>query len=170
MEFKAFSQQDFQGNPFTMLDKEWMLVTAGDIGDYNTMTASWGGFGVIWNKPVMISVVRLSRYTLEFMEKYDYFTCSFYPEKYRKALNICGTKSGREIDKAKETGLTPLAVPGIQAVTFAEARLSFVMRKLLHQDLAKQAFTDGEVYAKNYPDDNIHRLFIGSIEQYAAGC
>ena len=167
MEFKTFLQQNFQGNPFEMLDKEWMLVTAGAIGDYNTMTASWGGFGFIWNKPVMMTVVRLSRYTLEFMEKYDYFTCSFYPEKYREALNICGEKSGRDVDKAKETGLTPVAVPGLAAVTFNEARLTLVMRKLLHQDLSEQAYTDREVYSGNYPDGDIHRMFIGAIEQYA---
>ncbi|MCL1809645.1 MAG: flavin reductase [Clostridiales bacterium] len=166
MEFKKFLQKDFQGNPFEMLDKEWMLVTAGALGEYNTMTASWGGFGVIWDKPVAMVVVRLSRFTLEFMEKYDYFTCSFYPEEYREALNICGTKSGRDIDKAKETGLTPVSVPGIAAVTFGEARLTLVMRKLLHQDLSEQAFTDKKVYAANYPDGDIHRLFVGAIEQY----
>lgn len=152
-----------------MLDKEWMLVTAGDLGNYNTMTASWGGFGVIWDKPVVMAVVRLSRYTLEFMEKYDYFTCSFYSEKYREALNICGTMSGRDIDKAKETGLTPLSVPEISAVTFEEARLTLVMRKLLHQDLSEQAYVDKEVYAANYPDGDIHRLFIGAIQQTGQG-
>jgi len=167
MEFKSFLQQNFQGNPFEMLDKEWMLVTAGSIGDYNTMTASWGGFGFIWGKPVMMTVVRLSRYTLKFMEKYDYFTCSFYSEKYREALNLCGTKSGRDVDKEKEAGLTPVAVPGLAAVTFNEARLTFVMRKLLHQDLSERAYTVKEVYSGNYPDDDIHRMFIGSIEQYA---
>lgn len=166
MEFKTFLPQNFQGNPFEMLDKEWMLVTAGTPGDYNTMTASWGGFGFIWDGPVMMAVVRLSRYTLEFMEKYDYFTCSFYPEKYRNALNICGAKSGRDIDKAKEAGLSPVAVPGIPAVTFNEARLTLVARKLLHQDLSEDAFTDPKVYAANYADGNIHRLFIGTIEQY----
>ena len=167
MEFKTFLYGDFHGNPFEMLDKEWMLVTAGHIGDYNTMTASWGGFGFIWNKPVIMAVVRLSRHTLGYMEKYDYFTCSFYPEQYKGALNICGTKSGRDIDKAKETGLTPIAVPKLEAVTFSEARLTLVMRKLLHQDLTEQAYTDRKLYKKNYADGNIHRMFIGAIEQYA---
>lgn len=167
MEFKTFETKEFQGNPFEMLDKEWMLVTAGKSGDYNTMTASWGGFGFIWGKPVVMAVVRQSRYTLEFMEKYDYFTCSFFASEYRKALNLCGTKSGRGIDKAKEAGLTPIEVPGISAVTFEEARLTFVIRKLLHQDLSEQAFVDKELYTVNYSDGDIHRLFIGAIEQYA---
>jgi len=167
MEFKEFTYRNYQGNPFEMLDKEWMLVTAGTPGNYNTMTASWGGFGFIWEKPVMFAVVRHSRYTFEFMEKYDYFTCSFYPEKYRDALNICGAKSGRDTDKAKEAGLTLIQAPGVPAVTFKEARLTFVARKVLHQDLSEQAFVDKEVYAANYPDKDIHRLYVGIIEQVA---
>ena len=165
MEFKEFTIEDFKGNPFEMLDKEWMLVTAGKPGDYNTMTASWGGFGFIWDSPVAMIVVRLSRYTLEFVEKYDYFTVSFYPESYRAALEFCGANSGRDVNKAKEAGLSPIGVQGIDAVTFEEARLTFVMRKLLHQDLSEPAFADKKLFAENYPDGDIHRLFIGSIEQ-----
>ena len=165
MEFKKFETKDFTENPFDILDKEWMLLSAGKPSDYNTMTASWGGFGFIWAKPVAMAVVRHSRYTLEFMEKYEHFTYSFFPREYREVLNFCGKKSGRDVDKAKETGITAISIPGIDAVTFQEARLTFVIRKVLTQDLTEPTFFDKEIFAQNYATGDIHKLFIGVIEQ-----
>ena len=81
-----------------------MLITAGNLTKYNTMTASWGGFGILWNKPVCYVFVRPSRYTFEFMESNAGFTLSFFPKEYRKALNILGSKSGRDLDKVKLSG------------------------------------------------------------------
>ena len=165
MKFKNFETKDFQSNPFDLIGKEWMLVTAGKLGNYNTMTASWGGVGYIWEKPVAMAVVRQSRYTLEFMEKNNYFTFSFFPESYKEALLLCGSKSGRDTDKAKEASITPLSVPGVEAVAFSEANRVLVMRKVLHQDLTAQAFIDKTLFEENYADGDIHRLFIGIIEQ-----
>ena len=92
MELTPFNIANFDENPFELLDKDWMLVTAGNIDRFNTMTVSWGGLGFIWGKPVVFAVVRHSRYTFEFMEKQDYFNCQALEEGYRKALTLCGTK------------------------------------------------------------------------------
>lgn len=85
-----------------------MLVTAGNAEKFNMMTASWGGLGFLWNRPVAFVFIRPQRYTFDFVERNEGFTLSFFGEEYRKVLQLCGTKSGREIDKVAETKLTPL--------------------------------------------------------------
>ncbi len=112
MSFQEINVREFSMKPFKMIGDQWMLVTAGDQIKYNTMTASWGGIGVMWGKNVAVTVIRPQRYTKEFVESHDCFTLSFYPEEYKKALSLCGSKSGREIDKAEETGLDSCFRPG----------------------------------------------------------
>lgn len=98
---------------FEMFDKEWAIVTAGDLEHYNSCTIGWGSFGNSWrdeeNKCSTITIyVHPTRYTSEFLKDNDYFTVSFYPEKYRSALAYIGSHSGRDEDKTKATGLTPI--------------------------------------------------------------
>ena len=152
-------------NPFSMLDDAWMLITAGDMEKHNTMTASWGGVGVIWNKPVATIYVRPQRYTYEFTEENEYFTLSVFTEEYRKALTYCGRNSGRDVDKDKECGLTPfLAKDDIAgSVAYQEARLVFVCKKLYAQDLVPESFIDPTLAEKNYPSNDFHRMYIGEI-------
>ena len=126
--FKEISPNEIRDNPFKLIGKDWMLVTAGDKSKFNTMTASWGGVGILWNKPVAFTFIRPQRYTFEFTEQGEYYTLSFFDEEYRKALNFCGTKSGRDYDKVKETGLTP--VFSEDAPYFGEAKLVLVCKKL----------------------------------------
>ena len=101
-------------NVFQLIGSDWMLITAGTPESYNTMTASWGGMGVLWGKNVCFCFIRPTRHTYQFIEKADVFSLSFFEERYRGALEICGTKSGRDIDKAAATGLIPVAggLPG----------------------------------------------------------
>ncbi|MGN0621862.1 MAG: flavin reductase [Porcipelethomonas sp.] len=147
-------------NPFKLIGKDWFLLTSGDEGGYNTMTASWGQMGVLLNKPVFTTVVRPNRKTFEFMEKNEYFTASFFSEKYRSALNFCGSHSGRDCDKAKETGLTPLFIDGTAA--FEEADMIFVCRKLYTDDLREGGFTD-KASLSFYEKDPYHKAFTGEI-------
>lgn len=158
--FKEISPGDIKGNIFDMVGREWMLVTAGKPGSFNTMTASWGGAGVLWNKPVAFSFIRPQRYTYQFMEKNDYYTLSFYDEKYRSALNLCGTCSGRDVDKVKEAGLTP-AFCG-DAVYFEEAKLVLVCRKLYAQNMTTDSFIDKNI-AATYTGGDLHRTYVGEI-------
>ncbi len=111
-------------NVVDLIGKQWMLITAGSIDHYNMMTASWGTIGFLWGKPVACVVIRPQRYTLEFVEKEECFTLSFFNERYRSALKLCGTKSGKEIDKATAAGITPFE-PSRGCVAFKEARLIF---------------------------------------------
>ena len=94
------------------------------------------------------------------MEANDYYTLSFYPEAMRSALSYCGTKSGRDVDKAKETGLIP--VFDEKAPYFAQARLVLVCKKLYAQDLTPDCFID-KTLDGNYKEKDYHKMFIGEI-------
>lgn len=151
---------EIKENAVKLIGKDWMLITSGDEKSYNTMTASWGGLGQLWNKDVCFIFVRPQRYTYEFLEKNNLFTLSFYPEEYRKALTFCGTKSGRDYDKAKETGLTPLFKDG--TTTFDEAKLTLVCKKIAFQDMSPEGFID-ESIKDNYAQNDYHRIYVGEI-------
>lgn len=161
MGFKEISAEELQFNPFTKIGKEWMLVTAGNEEKHNTMTASWGGVGVMWGKNVVSVYIRPQRYTKEFVDANDTFTLSFYDESYKKALSICGSKSGRDCDKEKEAGLTPYYVDGTTA--FEEANMILVCKKQYHQDMAQVHFDVKENVEKWYPDHDYHTMYMAEI-------
>jgi len=146
--FKKISPDEIQGNIIKMINSEWMLITAGNEQKFNGMTASWGGIGN-WNKPVAFILVHTDRNTYKFIEKEEYFTLSFFDDKYRPALMLFGTKSGRDMDKTKEAGLTGISTnPGI---AYAEARLIIVCKK---------GFST--MTTKNNPPKG-HKLYFGEI-------
>lgn len=163
MAWKEIKPEELNLNPFTAIGKEWMLITAGTKENCNTMTASWGGLGVIWGKPSVTAYIRQTRYTKEFTDREAYFTLSFFGEAYREALNLCGTVSGRDKDKIKEAALTPCDVGGTAA--FEEARLVFVCRKQFRQFMSPEGFDVKENDARWYPDRDYHTMYIGSIEK-----
>lgn len=159
--FKAIKPEEIKDNTFKIIGDDWMLVTAGTLEKYNTMTASWGGFGILWGKPVCFCVVRPQRYTYNFMEDSDSFTLSFFEDSYRKMLEFCGSKSGRDIDKAAATGITPVQdAPG--KVYFNEARLVIECKKIYFQDLNPDNFIDPGIH-NNYPNKDYHRMYIGEV-------
>lgn len=161
MPFQEINVREFSMKPFEMIGEDWMLVTAGDQEKYNTMTASWGGIGVMWGKNVAVTVIRPQRYTKEFVESHDTFTLSFYPRDYKKALSICGSKSGRDIDKAKETGLTPAFDQA--APYFEQASVVLVCKKLYAQPMDPAGFADKSLDEQWYPDKDYHKMFVGEV-------
>ncbi len=161
MPFRKIDAKEIEGNIFELIRDRWMLVTAGDKSGYNTMTANWGGAGVLWSKFVTFTFVRPQRYTRGFMDAGDYYTLSFYNEKYKPQLNLCGTKSGRDIDKVKETGFTP-AFADCGAPYFEEAELVIVCKKIYFDDFKPENFLQPEI-EKMYSDGDYHRIYIGDI-------
>jgi flavin reductase (DIM6/NTAB) family NADH-FMN oxidoreductase RutF len=161
--------RDFSGSPSDRIGGGWMLITAGDSGKgpghWNTMTASWGGLGVLWGRDVAFMFIRPSRHTFPFANAAPLFTLSFFDQKWRGALEICGAQSGRDTDKAAETGLTPIGFSGFpgSAVAFREAREVFVCRKLYTHDFDPAAFLDAPSIEKSYQGKDYHRMFIGEI-------
>jgi len=143
---------------------QWLLLTAGDFGDgrFNSMTVGWGSLGTMWGLPFAQVVVRPSRYTREFMEQYDTFTLCAFPWTCRKALQLLGSKSGRDGDKIAEAGLTPMASAAVAAPCFEEAELVIECRKIYWQDMDAAHFLEPTI-DRNYPQKDYHRIYFGSI-------
>lgn len=160
--FRDICLKDFKENVINIIANEYMLITAGNKEKYNMMTASWGFMGEMWGEDSVAVVVRPSRYTMELIDNSDYFTLTFYGED-KSVHKICGSKSGRDIDKTKATGLTPIA--NDDYVYFDEARLVLVVKKKYVQPMSKDFLTDKAVDEKWYKDGDWHNLIIGSIER-----
>ncbi len=156
-----FDIRSLNFNPFERFDKDWCLITAGTEKGWNTMTASWGGVGILWSRPAATCYIRPQRYTKEFVDREELFTLSFFPDGYRKALSLCGTVSGRDHDKAAETGLTPLFIDG--SVAFEQSNLVLVCRKLFSQPMVEESFIDKKVLEQNYPSRDLHTIYVGEI-------
>ncbi len=160
--FQEITPETLTENPFHLIGKEWMLVTAGTEQKLNMMTASWGGLGVMWNKNVAFVVIRPTRYTKEFIDANESFSLSFYDESYKKTLTLCGRTSGRDSDKIQASGLTPAfdAAP-----YFEEAKLVLFCKKLFAMPYAESAFLNEELRKANYPLKDYHTLYIAEIEK-----
>jgi len=161
MAFIEIKPETITLNPFELIGQGWMLITGGTLDKHNTMTASWGGLGVLWGKNVAFCFIRPGRYTFEFIESNDYFTLSFFEERFRPALVVCGGKSGRDIDKDAETGLLAQPTPE-GAVYYREASLVLVCRKLYDHDFDPNHFLTADIDL-NYPEKDYHRMYVGEI-------
>ncbi len=158
---KEINIKELKESAVSLFDDRWTLITAGDKKNWNTMTASWGALGELWNKDVCFCFIRPQRYTYEFTEREEYFTLSFFGEEYRKALAFCGRNSGRDVDKAKETGLTPMIIGG--SMSFEEADIILLCKKVAYQDISPGGFLDTEIDSACYPAKDYHRMYIGEI-------
>lgn len=162
MSFKKIELTELTFNPFTKIGGEWTLITGGTPEKFNTMTASWGQMGVLWNRNVFTCYIRPNRYTYGFIEENDTFTASFLSEDYRKALSFCGSHSGRDCDKMAETGLSAVELDG--AVGIEQSELILVCRKLYSYDLNESGFlTNDNIPEQSYGSDPYHRAYISEI-------
>ena len=160
--FKLIRVKSLESNFFKRIDEDWMLITAGTPHHFNTMTASWGGLGILWNKPVAICFIRPNRYTYQFAEKYNYFTLSFLGDQYRDILSFCGSHSGQDTDKIARTGLKPVQL-GPESISFEQAVLIFECRKLYADFIKPDNFIVHHIIGKHYPRMDFHRFYIGEI-------
>lgn len=160
---REIKPEELQKNPFQMIGKEWLLVTAEKDGKANTMTASWGGVGIMWHKPVAYVFLRPQRYTKEFIDQTDTFSLSVLGEEYRETLRYFGTVSGRDEDKIAKSGLH-VAHEG-ETPYFAEANMVMICRKLYGQPYDPSCFIDKSLDEKNYPNKDYHTMYIAEIEK-----
>lgn len=133
-------------NVFNLIGKEWLLITAGDKNGFNTMTASWGCIGWLWNRPVAVVFIRPERYTHLLAEQHDHFTLSFLGngDEAREIYNLCGSKSGRDCDKIKESGLQPIETESGN-IAFTQSRLTLECRKLYKDSIKPECFIDNSI-------------------------
>ncbi len=169
-----FEEKDYK--IFDLFRNQWALVSAGNIENFNTCTVSWGSLGTLWTRPgksgsIVTVYLHPARYTREVLQQTDTFTVSFFPKEYRKALAYLGSHSGRNEDKVSVSGLSPISIG--QGVTYKEANLTFVCRKLYQHQLSKEDLAQDiqDYYIANpdaYPlNENgewePHLIFIGEI-------
>lgn len=150
----------FETEIFSQFNDKWALLSAGPKDKHNTMTISWGGMGTLWFKPVVTVYVKPCRHTYNFMNDNEYFTVSFYPEEYKKALMLMGSKSGRDTDKDTAAGLTLRDLD--KAVTYEEAEVTMLCRKIYYQDMIPEHMPQ-DVVQQNYITEEPHRMFIGEV-------
>lgn len=160
---KEITCEDLNENAFDLIGKDWMLFTAKKDGKVNTMTASWGGVGVMWGKKVAFIFIRPQRYTKEFVDASGELSISILPEKYRKELNYFGTVSGRDEDKIKKSGLEITECDGVPY--FKEARLAFICKKLYKQDMKEECFIEKENIEHWYKNNDYHTMYVVEIEK-----
>ncbi len=162
---KHIKPEELGENVFKLIGKKWALVASYDKNHtplpYNALTASWGGMGVLWNKNVFFCFIRPQRYTKEFIDASDTVTLSFFDEKYRSALNLCGKKSGRDGDKLTEAGLD--VITGNNAVKFKQASITVTGKKLYSGPILPGCFTDKSIIDTCYPNKDFHEMYICEI-------
>lgn len=163
MAFKEIQAEDFAYSTFKTIGKDWLLVTAEKDGKANTMTASWGGLGVMWGKNVAYIVIRPQRYTKEFIDSADTLSLTVFDESYRKMLSYCGSVSGRDEDKIAKSGLT--VVHENNTPYFNEAKIALLCKKLYIQEFEPECFVDQESKEKWYPGNDYHTMYIVEIEK-----
>lgn len=160
MAFREVQVQDLNFNPFTKIGKEWMLISAGDEKKVNTMTASWGGAGVLWGDNVVTAYIRPNRYTKEFVDEQECFSLSFF-DGYKKELGVLGTVSGRNTDKIKDVNFHVTMLDNIPA--FEEAKLVLIVKKLYVDSIKPGKFLDPAIDEKWYPEKDYHEMYIAKI-------
>ena len=161
-DFKEINPAQINDNFIKAIGSDWVLITAGDHVKQNTMTASWGGVGFMWNYPMALVVIRPQRYTFEFTEQCDKLTLSFLPEEYRKALNYCGTHSGRDEDNISNAGLS-VAFTDEDTPAIAQARLVLECRKLYTDMMKGENFIDKDIIDRWYSAGDFHKIYILQI-------
>ena len=164
MSFREITPTELQKSVFEAFDKDWCLLTAVHDGKINPMTVSWGGFGVMWHKPVVFVVVRPERYTHELLEKGSAFSLTVFGAEYKKMLSYCGATSGRDEDKIEKCGLTVLSKDGTPY--FDEARIALICRKISRTPLSEAHFLGDDTVPKRFygAKGGYHDLYIAEIE------
>lgn len=161
-QWKTITPEELTQNPFSLIGKDWGLVTAGSTEKVNTMTISWGGVGIMWGKPVAYIFIRPQRYTKQFIDQEHTLSLSFYDESYREMLSYMGSKSGKDVDKIKEQNLT-VSFNEDGAPYFEEANTVLCLKKLYKQDMEKDCFFDQAMTSQFYAANDYHTMYVCEI-------
>ncbi len=162
---KEVKLEELEFNPFTMIGKEWMLINTKTENEVNTMTASWGGMGHLWNKNVVFLFIRPQRYTKKLIDEDDVkISVSFFGGEHKKELGYLGTNSTYDVkDKIQKSGLHLIEEDGV--VSFEEATLTLEVEKLYRQTLTEDSFLNKKVDEDAYPKHDYHDVYVCEIKR-----
>ncbi len=164
--FQPIDLELLDKNAFELIGKDWMLVTASRGDKVNTMTASWGGFGVMWGKNVVYIVIRDSRYTKEFLDASETFSLTFFDNPPRAELKYLGAVSGRDEDKIANAKLEVLRDG--ETAYIGDGNLIFLCRKMSATPITEETILDKKMVKQWYSDGDYHTLYIGEITKVLA--
>lgn len=161
MSFTKITPQEITQNAFSLIGTDWMLIAAGNTQKSNCMTASWGGFGVLWNVPVVFVFIRPQRYTNEFITANSFFSLNFFNATYKDMLQFCGKNSGKTIDKARTCNLTTFETDN-KTIAYEQSNLVIECKKLYAQQLQENSFIDIS-HLHHYPNKDFHIMYVAEI-------
>lgn len=162
MAFHEIDIKDLNMNAFNAIGKDWMLISAGNQDKFNTMTASWGGVGVLWGENVVTVYIRPQRYTKRFVDEQDCFSVTVF-NGYKKELGVLGSVSGKDTDKIKDVDFHPVFLDNVP--TFHEGKITFVCEKVYEDTIKPELFKDSSIDERWYPQKDYHTMYIGKIKK-----
>ncbi|SDF41901.1 flavin reductase family protein [Sporomusa acidovorans] len=153
--------EQYSAEAARLMPKNAFMTTAS--GDKtNTMTIGWGSVGIVWRKPVFTVLVRQSRYTKGLVDQSNEFTVTLPLTDMKEALSLCGTKSGRDMDKIAAAKLTLSAGQALATPVIAIPGLHLEC-KVLYKETMKAENLDPATQNACYADGDYHTLYFGEI-------
>ncbi|MHB9132967.1 MAG: flavin reductase family protein [Armatimonadota bacterium] len=163
MEKRQIAIEELVLQPFTTLQPDGVLLVSGaGVNQANVMTISWGTFGVMWGRPIAMVMVRPTRYTWDFITSAPDFTINWLPDDMLDALRLCGSASGRTMDKFAAAGLTQDNGLVVHAPILAESILTLECRTIYRDDVKPDHFLDTS-FTSMYEANDYHGLFFGEV-------
>lgn len=152
-----------------LLTNPGLLLAAGKgPGAANVMTIGWGTLGIVWGKPIFAVLVRPSRYTYRFIEDSQAFTVNVPTEQMRDWVALCGTRSGRDLDKFAAGSMSVTAAQTIPGITIDACPMVYECRVAHYNDVVP-AHLAREIEDKAYRGKDYHRIYFGEVlAAYAA--
>lgn len=164
--FQPYPIKEIEFNPFVKFGDEWGALTVKADDKVNSMTISWGGVGMLWNKPAATVYVRESRFTKSLLDKSGTFSVSFLPDKYRRTLKYLGQVSGKDEDKIKNSRLSINDYKGVPFID--EGNFIVICKKMYSVPLTLEGVVDKEVEEQHYKTKDLHTMYIGEIVELLA--
>ncbi len=160
---------DLWSETINALTRDGLLLNSiGADGKPNVMTIGWMTGGVIWSKPILIVLVRPSRYTFSLLEQIGEFTVNVLPPELGATAALCGTQSGRKVDKFARAKLTPAPAQKVRVPVIAEALVNYECRVVHRSDMNPESLPH-EIMQGAYAGGGFHRIYFGEVlATYAA--
>jgi flavin reductase (DIM6/NTAB) family NADH-FMN oxidoreductase RutF len=153
---------------FTQVQKQLVaggafLVSVDRNGHPNAMTIGWALLGTAWHRPVLLVLVRPSRYTHDCLRHSRAFTVNVPLGKMKKELEFCGEKSGRDVDKFAALHLRHEPGREVPIPVLTDCDLIYECQVIGEVALEPASIISGEVQERFYPKGNLHTLFFGEV-------